>query len=72
MELFNFSEEYEETENLRFYRAFTDRNEFTHKSTRCDTYPVIRFYPRTANGEKKTKWVNYRESSINGKVRKGV
>lgn len=47
-----------------------DKNEFTHKSTRCDSYPAIRFYPRTANGEKKTKWVNYREGVINGKVGK--
>ncbi|KAK8818774.1 hypothetical protein WA538_004079 [Blastocystis sp. DL] len=55
-----FSEEYEETENLKFYRAFVDMNEFSHKSTRSDHYPVVRFYPRSQNGEKKTKWINYK------------
>ena len=55
-----FSEEYEETENLKFYRAFVDMNELSHKSTRSDHYPVVRFYPRSQNGEKKTKWINYK------------
>ena len=55
-----FREEYEETENLKFYRAFVDMNEFSHKSTRSDHYPVVRFYPRSQNGEKKTKWINYK------------
>ena len=54
------SEEYEETENLKFYRAVVDVNEFSHKSTRSDHYPVVRFYPRSKNGDKKTKWVNYK------------
>ena len=58
---FSFSEDYEETENLAFYQAFVDRNEFTHKSTQITSFPAIRFYPRSPEG-KKHKWVNYHES----------
>lgn len=58
---FSFAEDYEEVEDLAFYQAFVDRNEFTHKSTKIANFPAIRFYPRTENGEKKTKWVNFHE-----------
>lgn len=58
--LYQFAEDYEETENLKFYYAYTDRNDFNHKSVKIDSYPAIRFYPRTTDKTKK-KWVNYRE-----------
>ena len=60
VKLYEFAEDYEETEHLKFYYAYTDRNEFNHKSVKIDSYPAIRYYPRTTDGKKK-KWVNYRE-----------
>ena len=63
----SFSEDYEDVENLRFFFAYPERNEFTHKSTEISTYPAIRFYPRPKNGGKKVKWINYREE-MNEKV----
>lgn len=62
VELMNFSEDYEETEHLHFYYAYVDRNEFSHKSTVISHFPAIKFYPRAKPGEKKKRWVNYKEA----------
>ena len=53
-----FAEDYEETEHLKIYRAYPDRNEFSHKSTFVKKYPSIVFYPRSEDGKK--NWVHYK------------